>query len=73
MVEHPGEVRPTAGIGELIDDDETIRGVVQRLPYEVRPDEAGSAGDEQRLCRQGLSSASATIVWRVGWGGCAAR
>jgi hypothetical protein len=46
--QRPLDVEQAAGVGELVDDDEPIVGVIERVMDEVRTDEAGAAGDEQR-------------------------
>src|SRR5206468_11788367 len=44
-------VQQTSGVGQLVDDDEAIGGVVERVVNEVGADEAGAAGDQER-CHQ---------------------
>ena len=41
------EVQQAARVGELVDDDETVGGVNERVLDEVRPDETCATGDEE--------------------------
>ena len=47
ILQGPFEVQQAAGVGQLVDDDEAVGGVVERVLDEVRPDEARAAGDEE--------------------------
>jgi hypothetical protein len=42
------EVQQAAGVGQLVDDNETIGGVRERVVNEIRADESGSAGNQER-------------------------
>jgi hypothetical protein len=42
-VEGPG----VAGIGQLVEYDDLVLGVLDKMPDEVGPDEPGAAGDEE--------------------------
>ena len=41
-----GQTQQAAGVGEFVDDDDGVLRVREHVPYEVRADESGSAGDE---------------------------
>ena len=58
----PVEVQQAAGVGQLVDDDEAIGGVSERVVNEIGADEAGSARDEERtqLHRRPLGILSAS-------------
>ena len=44
-----GQVGQVAGVGELVEGDQLHRfAAAGEHPHEVRPDEAGRAGDEER-------------------------
>ena len=45
---HVAQALEAARVGQLVEDDDARRGARQGEPDEVRPDEAGPAGDEQR-------------------------
>ena len=46
------EVQQAARVGQLVDDDDAVGGVVERVLDEVGADEAGAAGDEERSHEQ---------------------
>ena len=48
IVERAVQVQQVAGVGQLVEDDEAIGGVRERVVHEIGADEAGAAGDEQR-------------------------
>ena len=47
IVERSVEVQQAARVGQLVDDDEAVGGVVEGVANEVGADEPGAAGDEQ--------------------------
>ena len=49
IVQRALETEQAAGVGQLVDDDEAIGGVGERVVNEIGADEAGAAGDEKRV------------------------
>src|SRR5262245_36587935 len=41
------ELQQTAGIGQLVDDDEAIVGVIEDVMDEIRSDETGAPGEQK--------------------------
>ena len=56
----PSEVQQAAGVGQLVDDDDAIGGVRERVVNEIGADEPGAAGDEEVMqtsaCQLGVGS-----------------
>jgi hypothetical protein len=48
ILERRAEVQQTPGVGQLVEDDETVGGVGEGVVNEVGADEAGSPGDKKR-------------------------
>ena len=48
VVDDVGEIEQASRVGELVDDDDAIRGVAKGVSDEIRTNESRAAGDEQR-------------------------
>ena len=48
ILQRPLEIQQAAGVRQLVDDDDAMGRVIERVLNEVRADEAGAAGDEKR-------------------------
>ena len=53
VAHHVGEVLEVPGVGERVERDHLVPGVRQQVADHVRRDEAGAAGDENALQREG--------------------
>ena len=53
-----GKAGAVAGVGQLVHDDDAGRGLLERVADEVRADETGAAGDEDRFHAAGRISES---------------
>ena len=45
IFQRPRQIEEAAGVGELVDDNDAVGGMIERVLDEVRADEPGSAGD----------------------------
>jgi hypothetical protein len=48
VLERLGEVEQASGVGQLVDDDDAVSSVRERVSNQVRPDKPGAAGNEER-------------------------
>ena len=47
ILQRPFEIEQVTRVGELVDDDEPLRAVLERMADEIRADEAGATRDEE--------------------------